>query len=117
MTGGYGVDVAIEAVGVPETWEMAVKTLRRGGTVNFFGGCPNDSRVMLDTSLLHYSEITCKASFHHTPWHIQQALDCVSRGEITAADFVNRVEPLENLLEVMRYLMSHNGHMKTAIIP
>ena len=91
--------------------------LRRGGTVNFFGGCPNDSRVDLETSLLHYSEITCKASFHHTPYHIQKALDAVSSGHITASDFVNREEPLTNLLEVMKYLMSHNGHMKTAIIP
>lgn len=117
LTSGYGVDVAIEAVGIPETWEQAVRMVRRGGTVNFFGGCPSDSRISLETQLLHYSEITCKASFHHTPRHVQEALDIVSRGEITAVDFVNRVEPLTNLLEVMRHLMSHNGHMKTAIIP
>lgn len=117
LTDGYGVDVAIEAVGIPETWEQAVRMVRRGGTVNFFGGCPSDSRISLETQLLHYSEITCKASFHHTPRHVQEALDIVSRGEITASDFVNRVEPLANLLEVMRHLMSHNGHMKTAIIP
>ncbi|MCC7236745.1 MAG: zinc-binding dehydrogenase [Bryobacterales bacterium] len=117
LTGGHGADVAIEAVGIPETWEQAVRMVRRGGVVNFFGGCPNDSRVTLETSLLHYSEITCKASFHHTPSLIQRALESVSRGEIRASDFVNRVEPLGNLLEVMRYLMSHNGHMKTAIIP
>jgi L-iditol 2-dehydrogenase len=117
LTDGYGVDVAIEAVGVPETWEQAVRMVRRGGTVNFFGGCPNETRVTLDTALLHYSEITCKASFHHTPRHIREALASVGRGEISAADFVNRVEPLTNLLEVMRYLMSHNGHLKTAIIP
>ena len=117
VTDGRGADIAIEAVGHPDAWQMAVKLLRRGGTVNFFGGCPNDSRISLDTSLLHYSEITCKASFHHTPAHIQKALDFVSRGVITARDFVNRVEPLANLLEVMRHLMSHNGHMKTAIIP
>jgi L-iditol 2-dehydrogenase len=117
LTGGRGADIAIEAVGNPETWETAAKSLRRGGTVNFFGGCPNDSRIQLDTQLLHYSEITCKASFHHTPEHIRRSLDFVSRGVITARDFVNRVEPLTNLLEVMRHLMSHNGHMKTAIIP
>jgi L-iditol 2-dehydrogenase len=117
LTGGRGADVAIEAVGHPDAWEAAVRMLRRGGTVNFFGGCPNDSRISLDTQLLHYSELTCKASFHHTPSHIQKALDIVSRGEVTARDFVNRVEPLTNLLEVMQHLMSHNGHMKTAIIP
>ncbi len=117
LTGGRGADIVIEAVGLPEAWEAAVTLVRRGGTVNFFGGCPNGSRIELDTALLHYSEITCKASFHHTPAHIEKALACVSRGEITARDFVNGVEPLGNLLEVMRHLMSHNGHMKTAIIP
>ncbi len=40
MTGGRGVDVALEAVGQPEAWQQAVRMLRRGGTVNFFGGCP-----------------------------------------------------------------------------
>jgi L-iditol 2-dehydrogenase len=117
MTRGRGVDIAIEAVGKPETWHWAVDMVRRGGTVNFFGGCPNESRVSLDTSLLHYSEITCKASFHHTPAHIRKALEIVSNGDISAKDFVNREEPLTNLLEVMRHLMSHNGHLKTAIIP
>ncbi|MEK7408398.1 MAG: alcohol dehydrogenase catalytic domain-containing protein [Acidobacteriota bacterium] len=117
LTGGHGADVAIEAVGKPETWEIAVQMVRRGGTVNFFGGCASDSRVSLETALIHYSEITCKASFHHTPAHIRRALDLIAAGIISARDFVNREEPLGNLLEVMRHLMSHNGHLKTAIIP
>ena len=117
LTGGRGAEVSIEAVGTPVTWEMAAHMLRRGGTVNFFGGCPSDARVTLETSLLHYSEITCKASFHHTPGHIQRALQIISEGSVTAQDFVKGQEPLKNMLEVMRYLMSHNGHMKTAIIP
>jgi L-iditol 2-dehydrogenase len=117
LTHGRGVDIAIEAVGKPQTWQWAVDMARRGGTVNFFGGCPNESKVSLDTALLHYSEITCKASFHHTPAYIQKALDLVCAGHITASFFVNREEPLANLLEVMRHLMSHNGHLKTAIVP
>jgi L-iditol 2-dehydrogenase len=117
LTHGRGVDIAIEAVGKPQTWQWAVDMARRGGTVNFFGGCPNESKVSLDTALLHYSEITCKASFHHTPAYIQKALDLVCAGHITASFFVNREEPLTNLLEVMRHLMSHNGHLKTAIVP
>ncbi|MEN6535969.1 MAG: zinc-binding dehydrogenase [Bryobacteraceae bacterium] len=117
LTDGRGADIAIEAVGAPSAWEQAVHLVRRGGTVNFFGGCPNHSEVRLDTSLLHYSEITCKASFHHTPDHIRKALGVISDGQVCAKDFVNGEEPLTNLLEVMRYLMSHNGHMKTAIIP
>ncbi len=117
MTHNRGVDIAIEAVGKPQTWHWAADMVRRGGVVNFFGGCPNESKVSLDTSLLHYSEITCKATFHHTPAYIRKALDLVCAGHVSASFFVNREEPLANLLTVMRHLMSHNGHLKTAILP
>jgi L-iditol 2-dehydrogenase len=117
LTGGRGADVVIEAVGLPEVWQLAIRLLRRGGVINFFGGCPSGTEVGVDTNLMHYSELTLKASFHHTPALVRKALDAVSRGYIAAKDFVNRVEPLANLLEVMQHLMSHNGHLKTAIIP
>lgn len=117
LTGGRGADVAIEAVGKPATWELSAHLVRRGGVVNFFGGCPSDTRVSLETGLLHYSEITCKASFHHTPAHIRKALELIAEGVVTSEDFVNREEPLANLMSVLRHLMSHNGHLKTAIIP
>ncbi len=117
LTAGRGADSVIEAVGRPETWEAAVRLARRGGVVNFFGGCPNGTTVEIDTSLMHYSNLTCMASFHFTPAHVRRALEIVTEGGATARDFVNRVEPLENLLEVMHHLTSHNGHMKTAIIP
>src|SRR5207249_883678 len=45
-------DAAIEAVGRPEVWESAVQLVRKGGTVNFFGGCPAGTTVTLDTTLL-----------------------------------------------------------------
>lgn len=116
-TGGRGADAAIEAVGRPEVWELVVKLVRGGGTVNFFGGCPSGTKVGLDTHLLHYCEITCKASFHHTPQFVRAALDFISAGKIRAEQFVLQEEPLTRLLDVMRHLMSHNGHLKTAIIP
>jgi len=115
--GCRGSDIVIEAVGSPHTWRGAMEIVRSGGTVNFFGGCPSGSQVCLDTSRIHYSEITLKSSFHHTPGHIQRALEIVARGEIPAADFVINEAPLSDLLEVFRHMMSHNGHLKTAILP
>jgi L-iditol 2-dehydrogenase len=117
VTKDHGADIAIEAVGSPRTWQEAVQMVRRGGTVNFFGGCPSDTTVPIDTSHLHYSEITLKASFHHTPRHIRAALEMIAAKQITARQFVNGEEPLKNLLDVFQHLMSHNGHLKTAIIP
>jgi L-iditol 2-dehydrogenase len=104
-------------VGQPVAWELATQSVRKGGVVNFFGGCASGTRVGLDTQLLHYSEITCKASFHHTPDHIRRSLEIVASGRVNANHLVNREEPLENLLQVMYDLMSRNGHIKTAIIP
>jgi L-iditol 2-dehydrogenase len=101
LTGGRGADIVIEAVGKPETWNWSVEMLRRGGTVNFFGGPPSGTRVELDTNLLHYSEITCKASFHHTPAAMREALDIIESGGVTARDFVEAEEPLENLSKVL----------------
>jgi L-iditol 2-dehydrogenase len=116
-TGGRGADIVIEAVGQPAAWELATQSARKGGIVNFFGGCASGTRVGLDTQLLHYSEITCKASFHHTPDHIRRSLEIVASGRVNANHLVNREEPLDNLLQVMYDLMSRNGHIKTAIIP
>lgn len=115
--GKRGCDVVIEAVGSPHTWKGAVEMVRSGGTVNFFGGCPSGSHVCLDTSRIHYSEITLKSSFHHTPEYIRRALEIVSRGEIDASEFVINEAPLADLLSVFRHMMSHNGHLKTAILP
>jgi L-iditol 2-dehydrogenase len=117
ITGGRGADVVIEAVGKPETWNMAVEMVRRGGTVNFFGGTPAGTRVGLDSNTLHYSEITCKATFHHTPAAIRRALDYIISGAIRASDFVEAEEPLERIPEVLAKLMEGGAALKTAIIP
>lgn len=117
QTGGHGADIVIEAVGKPETWNWSVEMLRRGGTVNFFGGPPSGTQVQLDTNLLHYSEITCKASFHHTPSAMREAIDIIASGGVTARDFVEAEEPLENLSQVLFRLMEGASALKTAIIP
>ncbi len=75
--GGRGADSVIEAVGTAQTWEWALQMVRRGGTVNLFGGCPRGTLVPVDPNALHYSEITIKSTFHHTPRFIREALESV----------------------------------------
>jgi L-iditol 2-dehydrogenase len=117
-TGGRGADVILEATGQPEAWDLATQLVRKGGTINFFGGCPSGTKVGLDTSLLHYSEITCKASFHHTPEHMRRSLEWIAEGAVDARHIVNHEQPLTDLPEVLRDLAQRrNGQIKTAIIP
>jgi L-iditol 2-dehydrogenase len=108
-------DVVIEAVGKPETWEAAVKLVRKGGLVNFFGGCPSGTSVSLDTGLIHYSSITLVASFHHTPRTIRRALDFIEKGVIRAADFVDGECSLSGLPKLFKQMAAGNRVVKTFI--
>jgi len=112
-----GADFVIEAAGVPETCEWAPRMVRRGGTVNLFAGCRADARVEFDPASLHYSEITIKSSFHHTPDFIRQALSVIERGEIRAADFITGESQLSGLARVFEEMKQGRGGLKTAIIP
>jgi L-iditol 2-dehydrogenase len=110
-----GFDAVIEAVGKPETWEAAVLLVRKGGTVNFFGGCPAGTAITLDTSLIHYSNLSLLASFHHTPGSIRQALEFIERGVIRACDFIDGEAPLSDLPGLFRSMAKGNHAVKTLI--
>ena len=117
-TDGRGADVVIEAIGQPHAWQLATQLVRKGGIINFFGGCPSGTRVDLDTTLLHYSEITCKASFHHTPEHIRRSLAIIAEGKVNASHLVTDRQPLSALPRVLDEFANHRSRqIKTAIIP
>ncbi|MGA2205978.1 MAG: alcohol dehydrogenase catalytic domain-containing protein [Terracidiphilus sp.] len=112
-----GVDIAIEAVGLPETWQEAVELVRKGGTVNFFGGCAVNTHVNLDTNRIHYSDITLKATFHHTPAMCRKALDLIAGGRFQAGAFITGRAHLYELNRVFEKLMNRSTEIKTAIVP
>src|SRR5512146_705958 len=112
-----GADVVVEAVGRPEAWEWAIDMVRKGGMVNFFGGCATGTHVNLDTNRLHYSEITLKATFHHTPEAVRKAFALIAEKKIRATDYITAEAPLSRLQQVLRHMLNRNGDIKTAIIP
>ena len=112
-----GVDIAIEAVGVPEAWQEAVELVRKGGTVNFFGGCAVGTHVTLDTNRIHYSDITLRATFHHTPAICRKALDLIAGGRFQAGAFITGHAHLYELNRVFERLMNRSSEIKTAIVP
>jgi L-iditol 2-dehydrogenase len=114
--GKRGADVVIEAVGTPETWEIAAQMTRPGGLVNFFGGCPSGTRITLETRPLHYGELTIKGVFHHTPAYFAQALDLINNHQVDVEVLITEQVPLSDLLTVLDRLCHKQG-IKYAIIP
>ena len=112
-----GVDIAIEAVGLPDAWQEAVELVRKGGTVNFFGGCAVNTQVTLDTNRIHYSDITLRATFHHTPAICRKALELIAGGRFQAQAFITGHAHLYELNRVFEKLMNRGSEIKTAIVP
>ena len=115
-----GVDIAIEAVALQETWEQAVAMVRNGGVVNFFGGPEAGTEVRLDTNRIHYGDITLKATFHHTPAICRRAFELIASGRFDAARFITGHAPLSELNLAFAELMNRSSraaHIKMAILP
>lgn len=117
LTGGYGSDVVIEAIGLPSTWEQALKLVRKGGTVLEFGGCPPGTEIKVNTEKLHYGELTVRGSFHATPLHFRKALNLIASRTIDVRPLITRKMKLENIREAFDILMTSKKEIKIAIIP
>ena len=117
LTKGYGADVVIEAVGLPATWEQALKMVCKGGTVLEFGGCPSGTEIKIDTELLHYGEVRVMGVFHATPTHFKKALNLISSGTLNVKPLVTRRTPLNKIRDAFEILTTSKSDVKIAIIP
>ena len=102
LPGGEGADLVVEAVGRPETWEMAVALARPGGEVLMHGGCPAGTSVMLPTHAIHYSELTIRGTYHHTPDVFHAALTLLTNPPFAIADVLEDPIRLDQVAEVLR---------------
>jgi L-iditol 2-dehydrogenase len=117
LTGGYGVDVAIEAIGLPATWEQALRLVRKGGTVLEFGGCPPGTEIKVNTETLHYGELTVLGAFHAAPLHFRKALDMIASRMIDVRPLVTKRMKLEEIRQAFEILSTSKAEIKIAIAP
>jgi L-iditol 2-dehydrogenase len=99
--GQRGVDVAIDATGLPEVWEAGIAMVRKGGLFNAFGGAPQGTKISVDTYALHYGHLTIKGVFNTTPRHAELSMDLISRGQISVDLIVSAEWPLDRLVEAL----------------
>jgi len=116
LTEGLGADVTIEAVGLPQTWELAVEFTRKAGTTVLFGGCPSGTKISLNTERIHYGDLTIKGIFHHTPLTVQQAYRLITSGMFRGNPLITGRLPLSRLDEALK-MMIDGKCIKMAILP
>ncbi|MBS7614652.1 alcohol dehydrogenase catalytic domain-containing protein [Candidatus Bathyarchaeota archaeon] len=116
ITGGLGADKVIEAVGLPQTWELAFQMTRKAGTTLFFGGCPSGAKISLDTERIHYEDLTVKGIFHHTPVSVLKAFKLISNGRFMGKPLITEEMPLSEVEDAL-IKMSKGECVKIAIKP
>jgi L-iditol 2-dehydrogenase len=107
--GNRGVDVAIEATGLPDVWEKTIMMVRKGGTANLFGGCKSKTSITVDTSLIHYHEVTIKGVYHHTPYYVKRAFELIKTRTVDARQFITGIVPIEKLVETLEKVGRQEG--------
>ncbi len=117
LTNKHGADIVIEAIGLPATWEQALKMVCKGGTVLEFGGCPPGTEIKVSTEMLHYSEVKVSGAFHATPTHFKRALNLIASGTLNVKSLVTKRVPLDKIKEAFETLSTSKSDVKIAIIP
>lgn len=119
LTGGRGVDVAIEALGIQETFEDALRVLRPGGTLSSLGVYAENLRVPLEAfaaGIGDYKIVTtlCPGGKER----MRRLIELVARKRIDLTPLLTHSFPLERINEAYRLFRERrDGVLKVAIRP
>ena len=96
LTGGYGVDVAIEAVGKPEAITQAMRATQRGGRLVIFGVSPEDAVWKVRPFELYDKELTIKTSYR-SPYTFQRAVKIAVSGRVRLKTLISHIFKIDKV--------------------
>jgi len=96
LTGGAGADVAIEAVGVPEAFELCMRLIRPGGHVANIG--VHGKPAILHLEDLWIKNVTIRTGLVDT-WSTPTLLNLIKSGQLDARRFVTHRFDLDDILQ------------------
>jgi L-iditol 2-dehydrogenase len=116
LTGG-GADLVIEAVGRPESWELAVAMTAPGGIANLFGGCAPGTTFTLSTARVHYEGVRVLGTYHHSPRYIARALAVLAEGAWPWAELCGPAIGLDELPDALAGRLHDPVPPKYTVVP
>lgn len=104
LTGGYGVDFAIDATGNPRAGRSCWLATRKGGTAVIVGAFPADRELSLPAGGFHRLGKTLKGSFYgdiHPLRDIRTLANLYLNGQLMLDELILEQVPLENINEAL----------------
>ncbi len=115
LTGG-GADIAIEAIGKPQTIEAAFGTLRKGGRLVVVGYSTED--IKLSAAKIMYFEMEVRGSLGCRPVDYPRLIELCRIGKIKVKELVTQKFPLEQINDAFDLLRSHDENaLRSIVIP
>jgi alcohol dehydrogenase len=100
LTGGRGVDLAVEAVGNPDALDLALRLARKAGTVSVTGVYAERTEVHM--GLLWIKALTLRSGHANVIKHLDRVLELISSGELDPAPLVTHHMKLDEAPEAYR---------------
>jgi len=113
LTGGVGVDLAIEAVGRNETVKTSIESVRKGGTVVLVGNISPEVTLPLQKVVTRQIRLqgSCASSGEYP-----RAIELLASGAIQVKPFITAVAPLEDGPRWFERLYAHEPNLMKVIL-
>ncbi len=112
---GVGADVVIESAGLLETAELALKLVRRGGTILQFGVVSPGQLAKISPYDVYYREVTIRGSFVN-PFTHARALDLLASKQIDVMPLVTRRFALDDAPQALE-AAARKDTIKILLVP
>jgi len=109
ITGGMGVDLALEFIGLKETIEQAIRCVRVGGRIVVVGLGP-EAISLLPPTVFVRSELSLLGSYGSTTLEIQNVIDLVASGKLNLSDSITERFSLEEVNKGLDHLHRKIGN-------
>lgn len=116
LTGGKGVDLAIEASGALDAPQQCASVTKRGGKMLVLAFYPGP--VTLDLSAIVRGDITIFTSRGEGGNNVKRAVSLARRGRLRCAELVTHEFPLEQITDALHVMRERIGDpLKVVVIP
>jgi len=118
LTGGFGVDCAMEVAGVPGIIPVGLKCLRTGGRYAVMGNAYPGSHFSYDASDILFRRLTIKGIHNYDTKHLQMGIDflAMTHGVFPFKDIVTHRVSLDDITEGLRTAESGKA-IRVAVLP
>jgi len=116
ITGGLGLDVVVEAVGIPETFETALTLVKRGGKIIVFGLNPDDKKSEIHPFDLTTKEITIAGSWLNPSGTFKRAVNLLAQKKIEVSPLISDTVVLDKILDGFTLMMERPREFMKAVV-